>query len=86
MQTEHKVNRTNNQAKLHAINPKKLLNSKWTAIHPSRKEKHFMIVELEFDEDNHVIDCQIEAVMTKRRFAIQWHELRDATLWLQGWK
>jgi len=33
------------------INPKKLLNSKWTAVNPTKKEKHFLITEVEFDEE-----------------------------------
>jgi tryptophan-rich hypothetical protein len=86
MQTSPRPKDKSNHVVLHAINPRKLLHSKWTAIQPKHKEKHFLIVELEFDEENNVLDCQIEAVMTKRRFAIQWQELRDASLWLQGWK
>jgi tryptophan-rich hypothetical protein len=36
------------------INVKKLINSKWTATNPINKEKHFLITELEFDENNNV--------------------------------
>ncbi len=39
------------------INPKKLLNSKWTAVKPVNKEKHFLITELKFDEEGEVIHC-----------------------------
>ncbi|NLZ79547.1 MAG: TIGR02450 family Trp-rich protein, partial [Gammaproteobacteria bacterium] len=28
---------------MHRINPKKLLHSKWTAVSPVNKEKHFMV-------------------------------------------
>jgi len=68
------------------LNPKKLLNSKWTAVKPQNKEKHFMITEVEFDEEGNVIHCLIQAVMTKNERAIDWHELKDESLWLQGWK
>lgn len=34
---------------MHQINPKKLLHSKWTAVKPENKEKHFMVTEMEFD-------------------------------------
>jgi tryptophan-rich hypothetical protein len=71
---------------LNQINPKKLLHSKWTAVKPSNKEKHFMVTELEFDENEHVIACEIEAVLTKRSALIEWQELKDASKWLQGWK
>ena len=68
------------------INPKKLLNSKWTAVTPKNKEKHFVIKEMDFDEDGHVELCVIEAVMTKREQAINWRDLKNAQLWKQGWK
>ena len=51
---------------MNKINPKKLLNSKWTAVKPINKEKHFLISELEFDENDKVIHCLIEAVISKQ--------------------
>ena len=71
---------------MNRINPKKLLNSKWTAVKPQNKEKHFMITEVEFDEEGDVIHCLIEAVMTKNERAIDWQDLKDDSQWLQGWK
>ncbi len=68
------------------INPHKLLNSKWTAAHPTRKEKHFLVVDVEYDEQGNVIDCIIEAVMTGRAFSVEWKELKDTKQWLQGWR
>ena len=67
-------------------NPAKLLNSKWTAVKPTNKEKHFLVTEIEFDENNMVINCEIEAVMSKRITAIDWQQLTDSQLWIQGWK
>lgn len=67
------------------INPKKLLNSKWTAVKPVNKEKHFMITELKFDEEGEVIHCLIEAVISNRTESIKWEELKNTDLWLQGW-
>jgi tryptophan-rich hypothetical protein len=67
------------------INPKKLLSSKWTAVRPINKEKHFMVTEIEFDEEGVVISSSIEAVMSKRTGLINWHDLKDESLWLQGW-
>jgi len=32
------------------INPKKLRNSKWTAVDPVNGEKHFLIIDVEFDD------------------------------------
>ena len=71
---------------MHNINPKKLLNSKWTAVRPQNKEKHFIVSEIEFDEEGTVIRCCIEALMSKRNTAIQWQDLKDSSHWLQGWK
>lgn len=71
---------------MNKINPKKLLNSKWTAVKPTNKEKHFLVTEIEFDEECLVISCSIEAVMSKRVIPINWYDLKDEGLWLQGWK
>ena len=68
------------------INVKKLINSKWTATNPINKEKHFLITELEFDEDNNVTHCLIEAVISHRTQQIDWIELKESEHWLQGWK
>lgn len=68
------------------ITPKKLLHSKWTAVTPVNKEKHFMITDMKFDEEGHVIHCEIEAVMSKRTQLIDWQQLKDQHSWLQGWK
>jgi tryptophan-rich hypothetical protein len=68
------------------INVKKLINSKWTAANPVNKEKHFLITELEFDENNNVTHCLIEAVISHRTEQIDWIELKESEHWLQGWK
>lgn len=71
---------------MNKVHPKKLLNSKWTAVSPLNKEKHFVVSVVEFDEDNNVIDCKVEAVMSKNEYPITWRDLNDASLWRQGWK
>ncbi len=71
---------------MHQINPKKLLHSKWTAVNPVNKEKHFMVTELEFDEEGNVIDCLLEAVITNRETSIDWRALKNTAHWRQGWK
>ena len=68
------------------VNTKKLLNSKWTAVHPVRKEKHFLITEVEFDEEGAIIHCLMEAVISRRSFPIEWRELRNNSEWITGWK
>ena len=68
------------------INPKKLINSKWTAINPIKKEKHFVVTDVQFDEDAVVVSCIIEAVLTGRLFPILWQDLKDNNQWEHGWK
>ena len=71
---------------MNTISPKKLLNSKWTAVVPLNKEKHFIIIEVEYDEDGAVMSCWIEAIMSKRPVQIKWRNLKDTEQWVQGWK
>ena len=68
------------------INPKKLLHSKWTSVSPVNKEKHFMITEMEFDEEGNVIHCLLEAVISNRETTIDWQDLKNIEHWRQGWK
>jgi tryptophan-rich hypothetical protein len=71
---------------MNKINPQKLLNSKWTAVTPANKEKHFIVSDIEFDEEDSVVLCCIEAVLSKRTIPIDWHDLKDDGNWLHGWK
>lgn len=71
---------------MNKINPKKLRNSKWTAVTPTQKEKHFIVSEIAFDEEGIVVSCCIEAVMSKRTIPINWHDLKDESIWVHGWK
>jgi len=71
---------------MHSINPKKLSHSKWTATQPKNKEKHFIITEVEFDDDDRVTRCSMQAVLTKREFEIDWRDLKQLAAWQQGWK
>lgn len=71
---------------MNKINPRKLLNSKWTAVNPQNKEKHFIISEVEFDEEGIVVSCIIEAVMSKRATPINWQVLKNDNQWIHGWQ
>jgi|TARA_B110000879_G_C10799952_1_gene366151 tryptophan-rich hypothetical protein len=71
---------------MNKISSKKLLNSKWTAVSPSTKEKHFLISELEFDENDNVTHCLIEAVISNRTELINWQDLKESEHWFQGWR
>ena len=69
------------------LNPAKLLLSKWKAVSPDGKERHFLVTRVINPETAaHLIELvELEAVMTGRRFVVRWQELTDATRWLQGW-
>ncbi|MGR5302199.1 TIGR02450 family Trp-rich protein [Vibrio alfacsensis] len=71
---------------MNRINPAKLCNSKWTAIEPVNREKHFLVSEVEYDADGVVITCKLEAVLSKNEYSVDWKELRRQDKWLQGWK
>ena len=75
-----------NAISMNKINNKKLLNTKWTAIKPVGKERHFIVTELKFDENNNVTHCLIEAVISNQPKLINWIELKSSLDWLQGWK
>ena len=71
---------------MNKVNPKKLLNSKWTSVNPANKEKHFIVSEIELDEEGSVISCSIEAVISRRSIPLDWPDLKDDSHWIQGWK
>ncbi|MDV6254362.1 TIGR02450 family Trp-rich protein [Vibrio sp. EA2] len=70
---------------MNRINPAKLHNSKWTAVKSMNREKHFLISEVEFEEDGSVISCKLEAVLSKNEYLIDWTELKNRDKWIQGW-
>ena len=69
------------------INPKKLRLSKWKAVNPKEKEKHFLVTKvIDPEQPKHLIELVVmEAVLTKRSFTMRWEELTDPTKWVQGW-
>ena len=71
---------------MNKINHRMLLYSKWTAVAPLNREKHFMVVDVEYDDEGLVISTKIEAVLTKRVESIEWTSLNDSDQWLHGWK
>ena len=72
---------------MNPLNPKKLLLTKWTAVKPLAKQKHFLVsrvVEPELITDP-VVSVEIEAVFSKATQVIAWRELQDGSVWRQGW-
>jgi tryptophan-rich hypothetical protein len=69
------------------VNRKKLPMSKWTAVSPVDREKHFLVVDwVRDDEDAPTDRLVIEAVLTQRLREIHWRELEDPRSWLVGWR
>ena len=68
-----------------ALNPKKLLNSKWTSVNPVIKEKHFVVTVVDYDESGAITHCLLEAVISGRSFAIDWRTLGNREEWAYGW-
>jgi len=71
---------------MNKVNPKALLNSKWTKVLVTNKEKHFIVVDVEFDEDKKVTRCVLEAVINNQQYQINWRDLKDPTKWKMGWQ
>jgi tryptophan-rich hypothetical protein len=71
---------------MNQVNPKALINSKWTKVDVVNKEKHFVITKVDFDEEQKVTSCVIEAVMTHNEYAIDWRDLKISESWKIGWK
>ena len=71
---------------MNRIAPAKLPLSKWTAVKPLNKEKHFIVTDVVRDENDVIESCVLEAVHSKREQVIDWRELENSELWLQGWK
>ena len=71
---------------MNRINSTKLFHSKWTAVAPMNREKHFLVSEVDFAEDGSVISCQLEAILSKNLYSIDWRELKNSEKWAQGWK
>lgn len=73
---------------MNRLSPNKLLLTKWTAVKPIAKQKHFLVSKvIEPEPPNEAIELiEIEAVYSKKVTQIHWRDLTDSTLWIQGWK
>jgi tryptophan-rich hypothetical protein len=73
---------------MNRLSPKKLLLSKWTAVQPIAKQKHFLVskVILPDDPEKAIEFVELEAVYSKKTSQIPWRDLTNSEKWLQGWK
>lgn len=69
------------------LSPKKLLLTKWTAVKPSHKRKHFLVSKVVLPElpEQAIEFVELEAVFDQHVRVIPWRELKDSEIWLQGW-
>ena len=68
------------------INPEKLLLSKWTAVHPQHKEKHFLVTKVIRNEEQYIVACLLEALINHHEYEFDWQQLKDMSIWLPGWR
>lgn len=69
------------------LSPKKLLLSKWTAVQPQNREKHWVVVRV-IEPDPPAVrieQIELEAVHSKRLLLLHWRDLTDGAVWRQGW-
>ena len=69
------------------LSPKKLLLTKWTAVKPLHKRKHFLVSKVILPElaEQAIEFVELEAVFDQHIRIIPWRELKDAEIWRQGW-
>jgi tryptophan-rich hypothetical protein len=71
---------------MNKVNVKSLLHSKWTKMSVTNKEKHFVITELELNEDKRIVRCVIQAVINHTDYEIDWRDLKNSQQWRIGWQ
>ena len=72
---------------MNPLNPKKLLLSKWTAVTPVKKQKHFLVSRViqPLVPTDPVELVEIDSVFSKATQVIAWRDLQNDDVWRQGW-
>jgi tryptophan-rich hypothetical protein len=72
---------------MNPLNPKKLLLTKWTAVKPVAKQKHFLVSRViqPAQPDDQIELVEIESVFSKSTQIIAWRDLQNDATWRQGW-
>jgi tryptophan-rich hypothetical protein len=72
---------------INVLQSNKLMLSKWTAVAPIAREKHFLVTQVvkPEQEGEKIKWIDLEAVHSKSIQRIEWQALRDKTQWLRGW-
>ncbi|TRX56381.1 TIGR02450 family Trp-rich protein [Thalassomonas sp. M1454] len=71
---------------MNLVSPKKLLHSKWTKVDVLNKEKHFSIIDVEYNDEQKVLKCIIRAEINNNEYDINWRILKDPKQWKIGWQ
>ncbi len=67
--------------------PKKLVDSKWTAVVPEDREKHFIVTRV-LDAETVAVrapSVELRCLLTKRSRIVPQSDLRDPERWRPGW-
>jgi len=72
---------------MNPLNHKKLLLTKWTAVKPVAKQKHFLFSRvIQPEQPTDPIELvESETDFSKAVQVIAWRDLKDNEVWLQGW-
>ncbi len=72
---------------MNPLSPKKLLLSKWTAVKPVDKQKHFLVSRVIQPAlpDDPIELVEIQSVYSNATQIIAWRELQNDSVWRQGW-
>ena len=70
---------------MNRIQKNKLLMSKWTAVNPKNREKHFLVTRV-INDDPTKLDVVLEAIHSKNEYLYDWTVLKDDSRWRQGWR
>ena len=69
------------------VNFKKLPGSKWTAVQPVERQKHFAVLDWVRDDDGVPTGMiAVEAILTGAVRVMHWRELADPETWRIGWQ
>ena len=72
---------------MNPLNPKKLMLTKWTAVTPVKKQKHFLVSRViqPLMPTDPIEMVEIESVFSKDTQIIPWRDLQNDAVWRQGW-
>ncbi|MCY1043412.1 TIGR02450 family Trp-rich protein [Corallococcus sp. bb12-1] len=64
----------------------RLVGSKWTAVQPLEREKHFVVLRWVGEGGERPQELELEALLTRRVHRVPWRALADREHWVSGWR